>query len=266
MRCLILKIILVSCCAIILFACSRQQYDLRVGVMAGAEEELAEIAKEIAESRYQLKVKLIVFSDYQLPNIALHQKEIDLNIFQHIPYLEEEIVRKKYDFEVVGKTFLFPIVGYSYKYKQLEEIPNKAKVGITTDPTNQGRALLLLQELGLIVLKDNVGYVPTVLDIVKNDKKLIFNEIDAAQLPRTLVDLDFAIINNSFASHSGLTEDEHGLFKESIDSPYVNVIVANKGDYDKEKIKQFIQAYQSDKVLNKAKLLFDNNVVAVWKE
>ena len=143
-------------------------------------------------------------------------------VITHKPYLDTQIKDRGFKLVAVGNTFVYPIAGYSKKIKSLAELPDGAQVAVPNDPTNLGRSLLLLQKQGLLKLKDNVGLNGTVLDIVDNPKQLKIVELEAAQLPRSLEDVDLAIINNTYASQVDLQANRDGLFVEDKDSPYVN--------------------------------------------
>src|SRR5690606_38233820 len=180
---------------------------LRVGIQAGPEYRLAEEAKKVAKEKDNLEVELVTFNDYVMPNEALHQGDIDVNVFQTTPYLEDQMASRGYNLAIVGNTFVYPMAGYSKKIKNISELRTGATVVIPNDPTNLGRALLLLQETGLIQLKDNVGLLPRSQDIIKNNLDLKIIELEAPQLPRTLDDdkVILAVINNNFAARNGLT-------------------------------------------------------------
>lgn len=251
------------------FSCGNSQRDentLRVGIVSGPEQEIAEVAKKVAKEKYDLDVELISFNDYVIPNEALSTGDIDANAFQHVPYLEEQSKQRGYDLVPVGNTFVYPIVAYSKKIKTLQELPDGATVAIPNDPTNGGRSLLLLKSQGLISLKDGTGILPKVIDIVANPKGLKIVELEAPQLPRVLDDneVNIAVINNNFAAQAGIDAAQYGLFRESKDSPYVNVIVTTKQNKDLEKIKKFVRAYQSDEVEQAAVRLFKGQAVKGW--
>lgn len=239
---------------------------IRVGITSGPEKELAEAAKKEAKERYGLEVELITFNDYVVSNEALSNGDIDVNAFQHIPYLEEQSKQRGYKLVVVGNTFVYPIVAYSKKIKSIEELQNGSTVVIPNDPTNGGRALLLLQKNGLLKLKDRVGLLPKVTDIAENPKQLKILEIEAPQLPRVLDDKEvvIAIINNNFAAQAGLDANEYGILKEDKASPYVNVIVAREENKNEEKVKRFVKAYQSEAVEEVAERVFKGGAVKGW--
>lgn len=211
-------------------------------------------------------MELVTFNDYVMPNEALSRGDIDLNAFQHKPYLDQQIKDRNYKLTPVGNTFVYPIAGYSKKIKSLDELQDGAQVALPNDPTNLGRSLLLLQKQGLIKLKEGTGLLPTVLDVVENPKGLKLIELEAPQLPRSLDDnkIDLAVINTTYASQINLTPAKDGLFVEDKDSPYVNIIVSHEDNKDSEAVKQFVQAYQSDEVFNEADKVFNGGAVKGW--
>ncbi|WP_413114024.1 MetQ/NlpA family lipoprotein [Thaumasiovibrio sp. DFM-14] len=237
---------------------------IKVGVMAGAEEQVAEIAVKVAKDKYGLEVELVTFTDYVTPNAALDEGSIDLNAFQHKPYLDQQIEDRGYKLAIAGNTFVYPIAGYSSKIESLEEIVNGAQIAVPNDPTNLGRSLLLLEQQGLIKLKDNVGLLATVLDIVENPRDLQIIELEAAQLPRSLQDVELAIINTTYASSINLTPERDGVFVEDKESPYVNLIASRQDNLDSEAVQTFVQSYQSEEVYNAALEIFQGGVVKGW--
>lgn len=241
-----------------------EDHVLKVGVISGRESELMETAAKIAKEKYGLNVKILTFSDYATPNIALNDGSIDVNVFQHKPYLDAQIKDRGYHLVAAGNTFVFPLAGYSKKIQQLKQLPDGAKIALPNDPTNLGRALLLLQKQGLIKLKENVGLTGTPLDIIENPKQLHFVELEAAQLPRSLEDVDVAIINTTYASQISLLPTRDGLFVEEKDSPYVNIIVAREENQNRKEVQEFIKSYQSAEVLEQAQHLFEGSVIQGW--
>ncbi|TDS12167.1 methionine ABC transporter substrate-binding lipoprotein MetQ [Sphingobacterium paludis] len=239
---------------------------LKVGVQAGPEFTLAETAKQVAKEKYNLDVELLSFNDYVMPNEALQQKDIDVNVFQTKPYLDVQTESRGYNFAIVGNTFVYPMAGYSKKIKNISELKNEDTIVIPNDPTNLGRALLLLQEVGLIKLKDDVGILPKLQDITENRLKLNILELEAPQLPRTLDDakVTVAVINNNFAASNNLTAKRDGIFVENEKSPYVNIIVSREDNKNDEKIKNFTKAYQSNEVEAKAEEVFKGGAVKGW--
>lgn len=252
-----------------LVGCDQKEKDpnhIKVGVIVGSEQQVAEVAKKVAKDKYGLDVELVTFNDYVLPNEALSKGDIDVNAFQHKPYLDQQIKDRNYKLVPVGSTFVYPIAGYSKKIKSLDELQNGAQVAIPNDPTNLGRSLLLLQKVGLIKLKDGIGLLPTVLDVVENPKNIKVVELEAPQLPRSLDDqqIALAVINTTYASQINLTPAKDGIFVEDKDSPYVNLIVAREDNKDAENVKKFVEAYQSDEVSEAANKIFNGGAVKGW--
>jgi len=239
---------------------------IKVGVINGAEQDVAEVAKKVAKEKYGLDVELVGFSGSLLPNDATDHGELDANVFQHRPFLAEDNKAHGYKLVAVGNTFVFPMAGYSRKIKAVNELQEGATVAIPNDPTNLGRALLLLQKEKLISLKPDVGLLPTALDITANPKKLKIMELEGAQLPRVLDDpkVDVAIISTTYLQQTGLSPVHDGVFIEDKNSPYVNIVVAREDNKDAEKVKEFIQAYQSPEVAKAAEKIFNGGAVPGW--
>ncbi|MGL5031506.1 MAG: methionine ABC transporter substrate-binding lipoprotein MetQ [Aeromonas sp.] len=250
----------------VLAGCGQKEQSsvLKVGAIAGPEAELVDIAAKVAKQKYGLDVEIVTFSDYVTPNIALNDGSIDANAFQHRPYLDAQVRDRGFKLVPVGNTFVYPIAGYSKKIKALKELKDGAQIAVPNDPTNLGRSLILLEKQGLITLKEGAGLEATLLDIASNPRHFNIVELDAAQLPRSLEDVDLAIINNTFAGQIGLNPTDNGLFVEDKASPYVNLIVARSSNKDDEKLKQFVQAYQSDEVYQKGLQLFNGGLVKGW--
>jgi D-methionine transport system substrate-binding protein len=245
-----------------LISCKQNPQILTVGTIAGPETSLVEEAKKIAAKKYGLQVKIIEFNDYNLPNAALQDGSLDVNVYQHLPYLEETIKAHGYNLKPVGKTFLYPTGIYSEKLKSLTELPEEAIIAIPNDPSNEIRALLLLQKAKLITLKEQK--TPTLSDITSNPKHLKIKELDAAQLPRVLPDVHAAIINTNFALPAGLNPEKNAIFIEEKDSPYMNLIVTRVNNAKEQQIKEFVQAFQSEEVKKKAQELFGNTAIPSW--
>jgi D-methionine transport system substrate-binding protein len=158
------------------------------------------------------------------------------------------------------------LAGYSRKIKSISELKDGSTIIIPNDPTNSGRSLLLLQKTGLLKLKDNVGLLPTVNDIVANPKSLKILELEAPQLPRALDDqkVTIAIINNTFAGPAGLVAKRDGLFIEDEKSPYVNIIVSRDDNKNQDNVKEFVKAYQSPEVAAAAEVAFKGGAIKGW--
>ncbi|RXX68337.1 lipoprotein NlpA [Enterobacter cloacae] len=233
---------------------------IKVGVINGAEQDVAEVAKKVAKEKYGLDVELVGFSGSLLPNDATNQGELDANVFQHRPFLAEDNKAHNYKLVAVANTFVFPMAGYSRKIKSVSDLKDGATIAIPNDPTNLGRALLLLQKEKLITLKPDVGLLPTALDITANPKKLNIMELEGAQLPRVLDDpkVDVAIISTR------LSPVHDSVFIEDKNSPYVNIVVTREDNKDAENVKEFIQSYQSPEVAKAAETIFNGGAVPGW--
>lgn len=237
--------------------------DIKVGVTPGEHAEIMEEVAKIAAPK-GLHIKVVEFSDYVVPNQALADGDIDANSFQHKPYLDNQIKDRGFDLIPVGTTITTPMGVYSSKIKNLADLPKGANVGIPNDPTNGGRALLVLQQLGLIKLDPATGLKPTVLDVTDNPKNLKFQELDAAQLPRSLADLDAALINTNYAIASGLNPKTDAIAMESADNPYVNIIVVKKGNEDKPWVKTLVDSYHSPEVKKFIEDKYHGTVLTSW--
>lgn len=225
-----------------------KEVTLKIGATPVPHAELLEeIKPDLKEKGITLEV--IEFNDYVQPNIALNDKELDANFFQHEPYLNDFIKEHKdVKLKNAGGIHIEPMGIYSKKLKDLKELADGATVSIPNDPTNGGRALLLLQKAGLLKLKDGVNEMATVQDIVDNPKNLMIQEVEAAQLPRTLEDVDISIINTNFAMNADLNPMKDALFIEDKTSPYVNIIAVRDGDENRDDIKTLVNTLQSDKI------------------
>ena len=207
-------------------------------------EILKEVQKILAKEGYTLKIQ--VFNDYVQPNKALNDGDIDANFFQHIPYLNSFNKANNTNLVATVKVHIEPMGVYSKKIKSLKELKAGAQIAIPNDATNGSRALLLLQNAGLIKLK-NVD-LPNKNDITENKKNLKFVELEAAELPRTLDDVDAAVINANYALQANLNPTKDALYLESKNSPYANVIAVKKGNENKPYIKALDKAITSPEI------------------
>ncbi|SET29336.1 MetQ/NlpA family ABC transporter substrate-binding protein [Paracoccus homiensis] len=237
--------------------------DIKVGVSPGEHAEIMEEVAKVAETK-GLNIDVVEFSDYVVPNQALADGDLQANSFQHRPYLENQMKDRGFDLAEIATTITTPMGIYSDKIEDLADLPEGAKVAIPNDPTNGGRALLLLQELDLITLADGSGLVPSPLDVTENSKDLSFLELDAAQLPRALADADIAIINTNYALASGLNPEDDAIAMEKADSPYVNIIVVREGDQDEPWVKPLIEAYHSPEVKAYIEDKYQSAVLTSW--
>lgn len=234
---------------------------LKIGVTAGPHAQIFEQVKKVAE-KDGLKIQVVEFSDYVQPNAALAAGDLDANAYQHKPYLDAQVKDRGYKIVPVGYTVNFPIGLYSKKVKKLEDLKEGAKFGIPNDPTNGGRVLLVLQDKGLIKLKEGAGLKATPLDVVSNPKKLKFVELDAAQLARSLDDLDAAAVNTNFALSAGLNPKTDAIAQESAKSPYVNLIAVREADQGQPWVGKLVKAYQSEEIRKFIEVQFKGAVLA----
>jgi D-methionine transport system substrate-binding protein len=228
-------------------AFTAQAETLKIGVTPGPHARILEKVKPIA-AKDGLDLQILEFSDYVVPNQALADGDLDVNSFQHQPYLDNQTRDRGYELVSVAKTVIFPMGVYSKTLKTLAELPEGAKIAVPNDPTNGGRALLLLQAQGVIKLKDGAGLKASPLDIVENKKKYQIMELDAAQLPRSLDDVSAAVINTNYATEAGLDPIKDPIARENVESPYANIIVVRKADADKPWVAKLVKAYQNDEV------------------
>lgn len=261
--CISLRVLLTLTLTLTLLACSHKEKsnEVSVGTIAGPETTLMQIAKKVALKKFGLHVHIVTFTDYTIPNQAVADGQLDANAFQHYPYLLSQIKAHQLDLVSVGDTFLYPMGLYSKTAAQLSDMQLGAKIAIPNDPSNEARALLLLQKAGLITLKPHVTINATTQDVVNNPKHFKLIALDAAQVPRALQDVSLAAINTNYAIPAGLSPSK-ALFEEKTDSPYMNLIVARAGEKNETKIKELVEAYQSEPVLLEAKKLFGDAAIA----
>lgn len=218
-----------------------------VGATPNPHAEILNVVKPIlAKEGVDLEIK--EFTDYVTPNTALVDKQIDANFFQHVPYLEDFEKKNNVKLVPLVKVHVEPMGAYSKKIKSKDELKDGATVAVPNDATNEGRALLLLQKEGLIKLKDPNGLTQTPRDIVDNPKHLKIVELEAPQLPRTLQDVDLAIINTNFALEANLNPLKDAIFMEDKNSPYANVLVVREDNQNDPAIQKLAKALNSDEV------------------
>jgi len=219
----------------------------KIAVENGPHAEIAELVKKIV-AKDGIDLQIVEISDYARFNPALNDGDVDANAFQHKPYLDQQIADRGYKLTAVAPIVVFPIGVYAKSIKSLDQLPVGGKIAIPNDPSNGGRALLLLQSKGLIKIKSGTGLTPTVADITDNPKKIKITEIDAAQVAHFLPDVDAAIINTNYAIQGKLDPAKDAIARESAESPYVNVLVVRTADVDKAWVKALVAAYHSDEV------------------
>lgn len=238
---------------------------ITIGVSPVPHKEIVEVAVPLLEKE-GYKVDIKEFDDYETPNTALQEGEIDANYFQHIAYLNTTNEEKGYDLTYTAEIHIEPMAVYSSKVKSISEIADGATIAIPNDPSNEARALRVLQGAGLIKVKD--GELITVNDITENNKNLKFQEIEAAQLPRTLSDVDAAVINGNYALQGGLDATKDGLYSEDINQESLkdmrNILAVKKGNEDSEKIQALTKALTSQEVRDFINDKYKGTVVAVF--
>ena len=235
---------------------------LKVGIMGGEDETVwaavADQAKPLG-----LTIQTVIFNEYTQPNEALSRGEIDANAFQHLPYLEAQIKAYGYEVTPVIDTAIFPIGLYSKKYKDLAALPDGALVGVPNDPSNGGRALKVLEQLGLIKLNPDAGILATVIDVTENPKKLDLRELDAGVVGRAIDDLDAAVVNTDWAAKAGLLD--HRIAQESRENnPYTNFIAVRTADKDAAWVAKLQQAFQTDAVKEAYATAYKGAAVTAW--
>ena len=237
---------------------------LKVGATPVPHADLLNLIKDDLKAE-GVDLKVIEFTDYVTPNEAVESGEIDANYFQHIPYLESFNSERGYHLVNAAGIHVEPFALYSKskKIKSIKDLKKKARIGIPNDPSNEGRALLLLQEAGLITIDAKAGITATVQDITSNPLNLKFVEVEAASLPRVLSDVDAAVINGNYAIPAGLSAKKDGLFVEGSSSPYVNVIAVKAGNENKAEIQALIKALKSEKVRKYIDETYPNGEVVV---
>ena len=223
---------------------------ITVGASPAPHAEILEVAKDIlAEQGITLEIKK--FTDYIMPNTAVEDGSIDANYFQHITYMNDFNEENGTHLVSVAEIHYEPFGLYAGKCTSLSDLADGAQIGVPNDATNEARALLLLQQEGLLTLKEDAGLTATILDIVENPKNLEFVEMEAAQIPHRLADLDMAVINGNYAIDAGLNISD-ALATESADGEaaqaYANVLAVKEGNEDNEAIQALVKALQSDEV------------------
>lgn len=220
---------------------------IKIGATPVPHAEILNIVKPMLEKE-GVALEIVEMTDYVQPNIAVADKELDANFFQHKPYLDKFISERGLKLTSVAPIHIEPMGVYSKKVKSLNELPSGAEVAIPNDPTNGGRALLLLAKQGIITLKDGVTITASVADIVSNPKNLRITELEAPQLPRVLDDVTIAVINTNFAMEADLIPMRDAIAMEDKDSPYANILVVRTGDETRPEIQKLVKALTSPEV------------------
>ncbi|MCA8090205.1 MetQ/NlpA family ABC transporter substrate-binding protein [Burkholderia anthina] len=236
---------------------------IKVGVTGGPHAQIMEVVKKVA-AKSGLDIRVVEFSDYVQPNAALASGDLDANSYQHDPYLQAQVKDRGYKLIKVADTVTFPMGIYSKRVRSLAELKPGARIAVPNDPTNGGRALLLLQKQGLLKLRADTGLKATPLDIVDNPRKLKIVELDAAQIPRSLGDVDAAAINTNYAMEAGLKPKQDAIAIEGPNGPYANILAIREADRSKPWVAKLIAAYHSAEVKQFIEQKFGGAVIAAW--
>jgi len=237
---------------------------IRVGIVGGEDEDVWKVvAAEAAKSG--LTIKTVVFNDYTQPNEALERGDVEANAFQHKPYLDNQIKTRGYHITPVGFTAVWPIGLYSHKVHAVADIPKGAVIGLPNDPSNEGRALVVLQNAGLIKLKPGVGILATTADIAENPKALVIKELDAGVVGRAIDDLTAAVVNTDWALKSGLKPETDRIAQEPLaDNPYRNFIAVKSGHENDPWVKVLVASYQNDAVKQALAKVYRGTGLPAW--
>jgi D-methionine transport system substrate-binding protein len=236
---------------------------IRVGIESGEDEDLWAVVVQEAKKR-GLNVKVVTFNDYTQPNEALEHGELDANAFQHKPYLDNQIKTRGYHISIAGYTAIWPIGLYSHKHRSIAQLPNGAKIGVPNDPSNEGRALVLLQDVGLIKLREGAGIVATTADIVSNPKNIQVQELDAGIVGRSIDDLDAAVVNTDWAAKSKLTTHDRIATEPTKDNPYRNFIAVKTGEENDPWVRALVASYENNDVREALQKVYHGTAVAGW--
>jgi len=234
---------------LLLAACSAKEDSntLKVAATPTPQAQILEFVKPKLEKE-GVKLKIIQMNDYNIPNRALAEKEVDANYFQHIPFMDEQIKAFGYKIKCYARIHLEPMGLYSKKITSLKDLPEKGTVAVPNDPTNEYRALSLMEKEGIITLKPGTKLSATISSIATNPKNLTFREVDAAMLPRSLPSVDLAAIPTNFALQAGLNPEKDALALESKDSPYANIIAIRDGTETDPRLEKLRKALLTDEV------------------
>lgn len=264
----IISTLLAGVLALGLIGCGASKSDdktITIGVSPVPHKEIVDQIAPILEKE-GYKLKITEFDDYELPNTAVQEGELDANFFQHIAYLNTTNTEKKYDLTYTAEIHIEPMALYSKTVKTLSDLKEGATISLPNDPSNEARALRLLQSAGLIKVAE--GELITPKDITENTKNFKFKELEAAQLPRTLEEVDVAVINGNYALQAGLDATVDGLFTEDVNDESIkemrNILAVKKGNEDSKKIKALTKAITSDEVKKFIKEKYKGTVIPVF--
>ncbi len=241
--------------------------EIVIGANATPHAEILEQVRAVLEAEgYTLKI--VVYEDYVQPNVALQSGDLDANYFQHLPYLEQFNEENGADLVSAGAIHYEPYGIYPGKAASIDDLKEGSQIAVSNDASNEARALLLLEAQGIIKLKENVGLKATKNDIVENPKKVEIVEIEAAQLARSLQDVDLAVINGNYAIEAGLNVSKDAIAVEDKDSvaaqTYGNIIAVKAGNENREDIKALVAALQSEEIRQYINDTYDGAVIPIF--
>jgi len=236
---------------------------IKVGIMSGEDEDVwREVVKQAAAKG--LAVKTVVFNDYNQPNEALQNGEVDANAFQHQPFLSNQIKVNHYDIVRVGDTAVWPIGLYSKRVKSAADLKEGAVIGVPNDPSNEARGLVLLEQQGVIKLRVGAGIAATTADITDNPRHVQIKELDSGIIGRSVPDLDAAVVNTDWALKSGLTKADRIAQEPVKDNPYNNFIAVKKESVDAPWVKTLVASYQNDAVKKVFDQVYKGTGLTAW--
>lgn len=240
---------------------------IKLGVVGENNEQWDPVIEKLAKDN--IKLELVKFADYSLPNRALNDGEIDLNAFQHYAYLNKDVESNGYKIEAIGETLVAPLGVFSNKIKDLSELKDGDTIAIPNDATNGGRALKVLEAAGVIKVDPAAGYTPTLNDITENPKNIKFEEVEAANTASLLPDVAAALINGGHAIDNGLNPKTDSIYLEKVEggseNPYINVIVARTEDKDNENYKKVVEYFRTPEVAQKIEEVYKGAYLPTWK-
>jgi D-methionine transport system substrate-binding protein len=239
---------------------------VKIGVVGENNEQWAPIIEQLGKEG--VRIELVKFSEYVLPNRALEDGELDLNAFQHYAYLNNEVKTKNYHLSPIGETLLAPLGLYSKKVKSVSEIKAGDKIAIPNDLVNEGRALRVIEKAGLIKIPESAGPTPALTDISDNPLKLQFVEVEAAQTPRLLPDVAASVINGGHAVDAGLNPERDSIALErqsgGSQNPYINLIAARTADINNPVYKRIVEVYHTDVVKSIIQTAYKGAYITAW--
>lgn len=238
---------------------------VKVGIIGGEDEEVWKVVAQEG-AKHGLKIEPVIFNDYNQPNEALERKEIDANAFQHTPYLDAQIAQHGYKISVAGYTAVWPIGVYSRKVEKIEDLKEGAVIGVPNDPSNEGRALRVLEAQGIIKLKPDAGILATPIDVIENPKNVVIKELDAGVVGRSIDDLDLAVVNNDWAAKAGLDPKKDAIAWESKENnPYNNFIAVRTDDLNADWVKALVASFQNDAVKAELDRAYKGTGIPAWE-